>query len=110
SADLRLIGNVADRARLRSGAEEGSLRTAQDLDAVQVEEVDVRREERERDHRLIEVNAHLLLHTRLIADDLAGGNAADGDLALPRAEVLDREAGDVRRDVLECLGAAVAEL
>ena len=46
----------------------------------------------------------------MIADDLAGRNAADRDLALPGAEVLDGEAGDVRRDVLERLGTAIAEL
>ena len=39
----------------------------------------------------------------------AGRYAAHRDLALAGPQVLDREAGDVGRDVLDALGAAVAE-
>ena len=84
-AELRLVGDVAHRAGQRAGAEQRALRTAQHLDAVDVEEVEVRREERQRDHRLVEVDADLLLHARLVAHDLAGGDAAHRDLALARA-------------------------
>ena len=76
----------------------------------QVEEVDVGREERQRDHRFVEVDADLLLDARLVAHDLAGGDAAHGDLALAGAEVLDGEAGDVRGDVFDRFGAEVAQL
>ena len=51
----------------------------------------------------VEIDADLLLDARLVADDLAGGDAADRDLALAGAEVLDGEAGDVAADVLERL-------
>src|SRR5207302_5009515 len=53
-ADLRLIGDVADRSRLRSGAEERALRPTKYFDTVQIEEVDVRGEQRKRNHRLVE--------------------------------------------------------
>ena len=45
----------------------------------------------------------------MIAHDLASRNTAHGDLALARAEVLDSEARDVRRDVLEVRCATVAQ-
>ena len=56
----------------------------------------------------VEVDADLLLDAGLVADDLAGGDAADRDLALARPEVLDGEAGDVAADVLD--GAGVGAL
>ena len=51
----------------------------------------------------VEIDADLFLDARLVADDLAGGDAADRHLALAGAEVLDGEAGDVAADVLERL-------
>ena len=80
-----------------------ALRAAQRLDAVEIEEVEVRREQRQRDDAFVEVDANLLLHAGLVADDLAGGHAADGNLALPRPEVLDRQARNVAADVLDRL-------
>ena len=59
--------------------------------------------------RLVEVDADLLLDAGLVAHDLAGGDAAHGDLALAGAEVLHGEAGDVRGDVFDVLGAALAQ-
>ena len=46
-AQLRLIADVADRARQRAGAEERTLRAAQHLDPAHVEEIEVGREQRE---------------------------------------------------------------
>ena len=91
-AQLRLVGDVAHRARQRAGAEQRALRAAQHFDAVRVEQIEVRREQRQRDDRLVEVDADLLLHARLVAHDLAGGHAAHRDLALAGAEVLHGEA------------------
>ena len=45
------------------------------------------------------------LHTRLVANDLAGADAADGDLALAGAEIGDVQAGDVARELREIGGA-----
>ena len=100
-ADLGLVGDVADRAADRARTEQRALRTAQGLDAVQVEQVDVRGEQRQRGHGFVEIDADLLLHARLVADHLAGGNAAHRDLALAGAEVLDRQTGDVARQVFK---------
>ena len=62
-------------------------------------EIEVGREQRHRDRRLIEVDADRLLHARLIAHHLAGADAADRDLALARSQIRDVEAGDIARDV-----------
>ena len=53
--------------------------------------------------RFVEIDADLLLHARLVAGDLAGGDAAHRNLALARPEVLDGEARDVAADVLDRL-------
>ena len=82
------LRDVADRARQRAEPNSvpcGPRSTSTRLD---VEEVEVRREQRERDDRLVEVDADLLLHAGLVAHDLAGRDAAHGDLALAGAEVL----------------------
>ena len=107
--ELRLIGDVTDGSRQRAGAEQRSLGPAQDLDAGDVEEVDVGGEQRERDHGLVEVHADLFLHARLIADDLPGRNAAHRDLTLSGAEVLHGESGDVHGHVFDRLRAEVAQ-
>ncbi len=99
--EVRLVGDEAHGTAHGTGAEQRALRAAQRFDAVEVEEVEVRGKQRQRNHRLVQVHADLLLHARLVADDLTGGHAADGDLALARAEVLDGEAGDVARQILE---------
>ena len=106
---LGLIGDVPDGARLRAGTEEGPLRTAQHLHAIRIEQVDIRREQRKGDHRLVEVDADLLLDARLVAHDLAGRQAADGDLALARSEVLNGEPAHVRRDAFEVFDAAATQ-
>jgi hypothetical protein len=97
----RLIGDVADGAADRPRAEQRALRTTQGLDPVQVEQVDVGREQRQRDHRLVEIDPDLLLYPGLVADHLPGRDAADRHLALARAQVLDRQAGDVARQILQ---------
>ncbi len=79
------------------------MRAAQRFNAVQVEEVEVGREQRQRDHGFVEIDADLFLDARLVANDLTGGNAAQSDLALSRPEVLDRQTGDVAREVFEVL-------
>ena len=46
-----------------------------------------------------------MLETRAqesVAHDLAGGDAAHGDLTLSRPEVLDRQASHVSRQIFEC--------
>ncbi len=93
---------AADAAR----AEQRALRTAQRFDAVEVEQVEVGREQRQRDRRFVEIDADLFLDARLVAGDLAGGDAADRDLALARPEILDGEPGDVAADVLDRLALA----
>ena len=108
-AQLRLVGDVANRARQRAGAEQCALRPAQHLDAFRVEQIEVGREERQRDDRFVEVDANLLLHAGLIAHDLTGGDATDGHLTLPGPEVLHRQPGDVRRHALDVLDAASAQ-
>ena len=56
-------------------------------------------------HAVVEIDADLLLHARLITDDLAGRHAANRNLALAGAQILDGEAGDVARKVLDRVGA-----
>ena len=48
-SQLGLVGDVANRAGLGAGAEEGALGAAEDLDAVGVEKIEVRREQGHRD-------------------------------------------------------------
>jgi hypothetical protein len=92
------------------GAEQRALRTAQGLDPVEVEQIDIGREQRQRDHRLVEIDPDLLLDARLVADDLAGRDAAHRHLALAGAEVLDRQAGDVARQVFQGRGAGALDV
>ena len=106
-AELRLVADVAHGAGERAGAEQRALRPAQHLDAADVEQVEVGREEREGDDRVVEVGADLLLDARLVAHDLAGGDAAHRHLALAGAEVLHGEAGHVRGHVLDVVDAAL---
>ena len=101
AADGRLVGDVAQRAADATRTEQRALRPAQRLHAIEVEEVDVGREQRQRDDAFIKVDADLFLHARLVADDLAGGDAAHRHLALARPEVLDRQARDVAREVFD---------
>jgi hypothetical protein len=105
-AQLGLIGDVSHRPRQRAGAEQRALWAAQDLDAVQVEQVEVRREQREGDHRFVQVDAHLLLDARLVTHDLAGGDAPHRDLALAGSQVLHRESAHVGGHALDVLDAA----
>ena len=109
-AEPRLVGDVAKRAADRARAEQGALRAAQCFDAVQVEQVEVRVEQRQGNDRLVEIDADLFLHARLVADDLAGRHAADRHLALARPEVLDGEAGDVAADILDRAGVGALDV
>src|SRR6185369_3614197 len=67
---LRLRSDVTQNAGNRTGTEQRALRTAQHFEALQIEQVEVRREQGNGDRRLVEVHADLRLHARLIADDL----------------------------------------
>ena len=107
---VRLVGDVANRAADRTRAEQRALRATQRLDAVEVIKVEVRREQRQRDHRLVEIHADLLLDARLVANNLAGRYAADRDLALARTQVLDREARHVTRQFLEICRARALDV
>ncbi len=107
---IGLVGDVTNRTRQRAGTVQGALRPAQHLDAVHVEQVDVRREQRQRDHRFVQVDADLLLDAGLVAHDLAGRGAADGDLALAGAEILHRKRGHGAGYVLQADDAAFAHL
>ena len=99
----RLVGDVADRAADGPRTEQRALRPPQRFHAVEIEQVEVGREQRQRDDAFVEVDADLFLHSGLVADDLARRNAADRHLALPGAEVLHRQVGDVAADVLDRL-------
>ena len=101
AAERGLVGDVADGAADRPRTEQRALRAAQRLDAVQVEKIEVGGEQRQRDDRLVEVDADLLLHAGLVADDLASRDPADRDLALARTEILHGEARDVARQILD---------
>ena len=109
-ADSRLVRDVAHRAGERARSKQGALRAAQDLDAGHVEQVEVRGEQRQRDDRLVEVDADLLLDARLVAHDLSGRDAAHRDLALAGTEVLNGEPGDVGGYVLDASGAVAERL
>ena len=91
--------DVAQRARQGSRAEQGALRTAQYLEALQVIEFEVGRKQRDGNRRLIQVDADLFLDAGLVANDLARADAAHGNLALSGAEIRDGEAGDVARQI-----------
>ena len=109
--DLQLWGirDIAHGAGQGSGAEERPLRSAQHFDTPRVEEIEVWGEQRHRDDGLVEVDAHLLLDSWLIAHDLARGHTAYRDLALSRAQVLHRQSADVRGHPFESLNAAHAQ-
>ena len=106
NTELRLVGNVSNGSAQRTGPEQRSLRPPQHFDPVRIKQIDVGREQRQRDHRLVEKHADLLFHPRLIAYDLPGRYAAHRDLALARSEVLHGQPGDVRCNTLEVLHAA----
>ena len=106
----RLVGDVADRSADRARSEQRALRPAQRLDAVEVEQVEVGGEQRQRDCRFVEIDPDLLLHPGLVAHDLSGGDAADRNLALPRPEVLHRQPGDIARDVFERVRARLLDV
>src|SRR3990170_4977911 len=65
-SNLRLVGDVAKRSADRSGAEQGALRAAQSLDAVEVEQVEIGGAQRQGDDGFVEVDADLLLDARLV--------------------------------------------
>ena len=108
-AELGLVADVANGAGQRAGAEQGPLGAAEHLHAGDVEQIQVRREQREGDGRVVQIGAHLLLDPRLVPGDLAGGGSAHGDLALAGAQVLHAEPGHVGRDGLDIVRAASAQ-
>ncbi len=103
--DLGLRGDVTHGARAGSRAEQGALRSAQHFDAVEVVEIEVRREQRHGDRRFIQIDADGFLHTGLIAHHLAGADATDGNLALTWAKVGDVQAGHIARHLDDVGGA-----
>src|SRR6185312_14343154 len=98
-AEHWLARDVAHRTGLRAGAEERPLWTAQHLESVEVEELEVGREERDGDGRLIEIDAHLLLDTGLVANHLARAYAADCHLALAGAKIRNGETRHVAGEI-----------
>src|SRR6185436_20855390 len=70
-SQLGLIADVANGTGERAGAEQGALWTAQHFDAGDVEQVDVRSEQRQRDRHAVEIDADLLLHAGLVTRRLA---------------------------------------
>ena len=98
------VGDVAQGASDRSRAVEGALGSAQHFDPVHVEQVEVGREQRQRDHRIVQIDADLLLDAGLVPDDLTGGDAAHGNLALAWPEILHGHAGKPTRQVLDPSG------
>ena len=83
------------RARRRARAEQCALRPAQHFETLQIEQIQIRREQRHRNRRLVEIHADRFFHAGLIAHDLAGADAANRDLALARPEIGDGQAGEV---------------
>jgi hypothetical protein len=52
-ADVRLRRDVTNRAGGRTRAEDRALRTAQHFDAIEIVEIEIRREQRDRNRRLV---------------------------------------------------------
>ena len=71
-AELRLVGDVAHGAADGAGAEQRALRAAQGFHALDVIEVQVRGEERDRNRRVVQVDADLFLDAGLVTHDLPG--------------------------------------
>ena len=103
-AQLRLVGYVAHGAADGAGTEKRALRSSQGFDAVQVEQVEVRREQRKRDRSFVQVDSHLLLHSRLVAHYLSRGNAADVHDALSGSEILYGKSRNVVRKLFDVGG------
>ena len=87
---LRLVGDVAQRAGFGAAAEQGSLRALQHLDALHVDHVDVKVAARKAQRRLIEVKVATFGNGAIdAAEDCSpldtGGEAAHVDIALARA-------------------------
>ena len=101
-----LIGDVANGPGQRAGSEQRSLWSPQHLDTTGVEQIDIRREERQRHDRLVEVDTDLFLHAGLVAHDLAGRDTAHRDLALARPEILNRQPDHVHGHVFDIFDAA----
>ena len=80
------------------------------LDPIQVKEVEVGREQGQRHHRIVHVDADLFLDPRLVANDLSGGHPAHGDLALPRPEILDTHTGEATGQIFYVAGASPRDL
>ena len=71
-AELRLVGDVPHGAADGAGSEQRALRAPQGFHALDVIEVKVRGEQRDRDRRVVQIDADLFLDTRLVAHDLPG--------------------------------------
>ncbi len=110
---LRLVRDVADRARLGATPEQRALRTLQHLDAFHVGHVYVDIARRER-HRLIvevsrDVRERIDRGARLVAGK-AGGEAAHVDIALAGAVGAEGYVRQVLEDVVEGRHVQLREL
>ena len=94
-AELGLVGDVPHGAADGPGAEQRALRAPQGFHALHVIKVQVRGEQRDRNRRVVQVDADLLLDTGLVADDLPGRNPADGHHGLAGPQVLNVQASHV---------------
>ena len=125
AADVRLVGDVVDRAGLRARAEQRALRARQRLDALDVDQAHVGLL-RDRGHRLVvEVDRDLAVDAefagagpeaahdddalaRHVADEVDGGEGADQVVGVRQCLLLDELGGERRdalRDVLQVLAA-----
>ena len=125
AADVRLVGDVVDRARLRARAEQRALRARQRLDALDVDQPHVGLL-RDRRHRLVvEVDRHLAVDAELarsrrdaahhdhalardVADEVDGGQGADQVVRVGQRLLLDElggERGDALGDLLQVFAA-----
>ena len=119
--DIRLVGDVPDRPRLRARPEQCSLRTGQRLDPLDVDraDIDLLRDRRER--LIVEIYRHLAVGVvlgrtrrdaahedrvaaRLVVDEVHARQRADYVLGVLQRLPLDvggREGGDALPDLLE---------
>src|SRR6185437_10067500 len=107
---IRRRGDVFDRSAQGIRAVYGSLGPVQDLDALQIEGVDIEGLEREAErgagpHRhLVEIHADRAAQLRP-----AGGDAANGDEVAGRARGFEAESGDIAGKALETRRMRCAE-
>ena len=102
--ELGLVGDVADDARLGTGAVESALRTLQDLDAVQVRGVDVEIAVGQLAGLVVQVDGDVGPQAgrgAALAGLRAGAQAAHEDFVLPRTVVGGRDVRQILDVVVE---------